>query len=502
MNTSYLSWLIAIACLPMTGQTAPAAIIPFPLPEGDESNPHFNVRVNGVPIPACTTAMKVGYAHFAFAGKATVEITASEPIGTFDVSPHRAGITAKANDRTLSFDLASPVKLHIEINKLPRFFLFAESPEIAEAPSNAVSIAEFGVTGSAESVQTGAFQRAMDAVAARKGVLLVPPGIYRAGELRMPSHLTLHLMPGAILKGTGEVKDHPAGEFGTQFISFLECEQARIQGGGVIDAQGRALRLSDSNSSASRCKLIRAVRARDIVIENVVLRDSGTWAAHLIESENLRFSGVKLISNTIHDDPDFPWESNTDGFDPDNSSQVLIENSFISCNDDAIAVKLRYGARRDMSGIRFSGNVVWTVKSALKIGTEVYEKRLSDVLFENNEVIRADRGIALYCNSGGTVENARWINNHFQFIGGDTKRMLLEIKVKNEKGKGLVRDLIIRDNTFENQAENPSLIEGLEPGHEVRGVRFQNLVVGGQRCLSAAAAKVRISRHAEEVTFE
>jgi hypothetical protein len=46
------------------------------------------------------------------------------------------------------------------------------------------------------------------------------------------------------------------------------------------------------------------------------------------------------------------------------------------------------------------------------------------------------------------------------------------------------------------------LIEGLEPGHEVHGVRFQNLVVGGEKCLNAEAAKVRLSRHVKEVTFE
>ncbi len=446
--------------------------------------------------------MKVGYAQFAFSGEAKVEITASETVRACDLSPHRAEIGVTIHDRTVSFDLKKPSKLHLQINDLPRFFLFAEAPESAAPPLAAIDLTTFGVTSSAAEVQTAAIQRAMDAVAARKGVLLVPPGIYRTGELRVPSHLTLHLMPGAILKGTGEAGNHPAGEFGTQLLYFLDCEGARLQGGGVIDAQGRALRIAEENSSASRCKLIRSVRARDIVVENVVLRDSGTWAAHLIESENVRFSGVKLISNTIQDDPEFPWEPNTDGFDPDNSSRVRIENSFISCNDDAIAVKLRHGVRRDMSDIRFTGNVIYTVKSALKIGTEVHEKRLFNVLFEGNDIIRADRGIALYCNSGASVEDARWINNHFQFIGGDSKRMLLEIKVKNEKGKGHVRDLLIRDNTFENPAENASLIEGLEPGHEVFGVRFQNLIVGGEKCLSAEAAKVRLSRHAKEVTFE
>ena len=74
-------------------------------------------------------------------------------------------------------------------------------------------------------------------------------------------------------------------------------------------------------------------------MEDVILRDSGTWGVHLVASNHLRFTNCKLISNTRLDDPGFPWEMNTDGFDPDNSSQIMIDNNFISCNDDAIAVK-------------------------------------------------------------------------------------------------------------------------------------------------------------------
>jgi len=326
----------------------------------------------------------------------------------------------------------------------------------------------------------------------------VPPGIYRTGELRMKSNLTLHLAPGAILKGTGSLAEHPVGEFGTQLIHLRDCENVRIQGRGVIDAQGRALRLSGKNVSASRSKLIRSVRARNIVVEDVILRDSGTWGVHLIESENLRFTGVKLISNTRHDDPAFPWECNTDGFDPDNSSHVLIERSFVSSNDDSIAVKLRYGTRHD---IVFRDNTVWTVKSALKIGSEVYERKLSDVVFENNDVIRADRGIVVYAYCGATVENVRWQDNRYEFIGGDIKPMHIELKIGDEAGQGQLRGLLIKDETFEREAERPSKLQGLDTEHVLTGVVFENLTIAGKKRTSVQDARIEVSRHVELVTF-
>ena len=203
-----------------------------------------------------------------------------------------------------------------------------------------------------------------------------------------------------------------------------------------------------------------------------------------------------------HDDREFPWESNTDGFDPDNSSRIVIENGFVSCNDDAIAVKLRHGVRRDIQDVQFRNNVVWTVKSALKIGSETAERRLSDVVFEGNDVVHADRGIVVYNYFGGNVEKCRWIDNHFEFIGGDLKKMQVEIKIQDEEGRGRIAQLLLKDNFFEREAENHSRIQGLDAEHEVDDVVFENFVVAGEPRTSAATARVQVSRNVRKVEFK
>jgi hypothetical protein len=480
------------------------ALVPYPRVPGDSASADFTVRVNGTDVETVGTDLQVGYAHFAFSGTVRVEITARESIETFDLSPHRYGIDAQADGRTLSFTLTQPRKLHLRINALPRFFVFADGPEPDPPRPGQPGVTDLvsrGVASSPEVVQTTALQQAIDEVAAKRGVLYVPPGIYRCGQLRLKSGLTLYLAPGAILKGTGRIADYPVGELGTQQLDLTDCRDVKILGRGVIDGQGRALRLATQNASAGRSKLIRTLRSANCVVEDVVLRDSGTWGVHLVESSDLRFTNFKLISNTIHDDPEFPWESNTDGFDPDNSSRVLIEDGFISCNDDAIAVKLWYGRRRDMEGIMFRRNVVWTVKSALKVGTEVAERRLSNVAFEGNDVVHADRGIAVYCYRGGTIEDVRWSNNHFEFIGGDIKRINLEIKIVDEQGAGRLGSLLIRDNVFEREAENRSKLQGLDAEHPITGVTFDNLMIAGRSCGDAAAAQLDPPKHVQGLVF-
>lgn len=459
-----------------------------------------------MPVDTVDTAMKVGYAHFAFSGTVTVEVVAREPIVSFDLSPHRLDLDAVAHGNVLSFQLSQPRKLHLKVNDLSRFFIFADAPEASPPVSGAAGVydlRDYGAFSSADAVQTKTLQKAIDDVAAKRGVLSVPPGIYRSGELRMKSGLTLYLHPGAIIKGTTNTSDYPNGQFGTQQIYFLDCRNVTILGRGVIDGQGRALRLSmPGPSSEARMKLVRTYRASHCVVEDVILRDPGSWSVHLIESCHVRFSRYKLISNSAMDDRDFPSEPNTDGFDPDNSSHVLIEEGFVSCHDDAIAVKLRYGNRRDMEDVQFRDNVVWTAKSALKLGTEMYDHRITDVVFSGNDVVHADRGIVLYNYRGATIEHPKWVGNYFERIGDNIKQKNIDIHIRDVAGKGHVNNILIMDNTFEHFSPKESTIRGLDLSHMVDGVLFDNLVIAGRKRHSLQDAKISVGPFVEHTHFK
>ncbi len=493
-------------------------VTPYPRVPGDEVNPDYiSVRVNGVEVPTVGTAMKVGYAHFAFTGRAQVEIETREPIEKFDLSPHRLGLAATAQGNVLSFELSAPRKLHLRVNGLSRFFLFAEAPE-DNAPAvgqpGVFSLAEFGGVSDPERTQTATLQAAIDAVAQRRGVLIVPPGIYRSGRLLLRSGLSLYLAPGAVIKGTGKLEDYPRTDRNTQQLHVGAAENVRIFGRGVIDGQGMTLRRDAGNTMASRAKLITTFQSRNFSIDGVILREAAVWCVHAIESSDLRFSNVKIVSLTraeFDGDTAGGWiGSNTDGFDPDNSSRVSIENCFISCDDDAIAVKLRNGTRRDMEDIVFRGNVVWTMCSALKIGTEIHERTLRNVVFEENDVVNADVGIAVWCWRGGTVEGATWRNNHFEAIGVVPKdsphkketNLRLTIRNVNGDGAGQIRNLLIVDNTFERFSPNDAMLQGFDDEHLIDGVVFENLVIAGKKRTSDEDARMTVGRFTKNVVFK
>jgi hypothetical protein len=495
-----------------------AAVTPYPRVPGDVASADYPaVTVNGIPVETVGTTMGVGYAHFAFdSGPVRVEITAREPIQSFDLSPHRQGIQAVVAGRVLAFELPEPRKLHLRINGLQRFFILGDPPE-TDAPQpgqpGVYSVADFGVTSHPTQNQTAALQHAIDEVAAKQGVLHVPAGIYRSGRLLLRSNLSLHLAAGAILKGTGRLEDYPRSERGPQQLHFGGGEHVRIFGRGIIDGHGLTLRRDAGNSNASRARLVTTFQSHDFSMDGVILREAGVWCVHPVESTDLRFTNLKVISQTRAEWPTMAeqWEgSNTDGFDPDNSSRVRIENCFISVDDDAIAVKLRNGTRRDMADIEFRRNVVWTMCSALKIGTEITEHTVRNVVFADNDIVNADVGIAVWCWRGGGVDGAQWINNYFEGIGVVPKEsphkketnIRLTIRNVNNEGLGHIRHLLIKDNTFERFSPNDALLQGGDDAHLIEGVTFDNLVIAGKKRTSDEDARLTVGRFTRDVVFK
>ena len=78
-----------------------------------------------------------------------------------------------------------------------------------------------------------------------------------------------------------------------------------------------------------------------------------------------------------------------DGWDPDSSKNILIENSFGWAGDDAVAVKCTGKLNdqfmvRNAENITVRGNVFLTKKSGLKIGTETFCSQMQNIVFVVN----------------------------------------------------------------------------------------------------------------------
>jgi hypothetical protein len=196
--------------------------------------------------------------------------------------------------------------------------------------------------------------------------------------------------------------------------------------------------------------------------------------------------------------------SNTDGINPDSSRQILIEDVFFYCGDDAVAVKStdREGVFQGVSDITVRDSIILTKKSALKIGTETHAREMKDILFIDNQVIECDRGMSIYVRDGAHVHGVRFIGNRFESGYLDYQQKLIDFEVRERHGRGRISNVLILDCGTEERWQRPSSIIGLSPQHGISAVRFVDYRYAGRVCRSPLEADLKIGSHASQIHFE
>lgn len=200
------------------------------------------------------------------------------------------------------------------------------------------------------------------------GRVVIPAGEWLTGAVHLKSHVNLHLAKGATLLFSDDPADYlPAVRSSWEgwecynyspLVYAYDCEDVAITGEGKLEARmgtwndwsGRppahmeALKnLYNSASKGApveerqmakgennlRPQFIQFNRCRNVLIEDVRIRNSPFWTIHLLLCGGVVVRGVD-ISATGH---------NNDGIDPECTRNLLVENCRFDQGDDAIAIK-------------------------------------------------------------------------------------------------------------------------------------------------------------------
>lgn len=288
-------------------------------------------------------------------------------------------------------------------------------PIVALAAADKVyNIRDYGATGDGKTPCTAAIQKAIDACAAGGGgTVRLPAGRFLSGALRMRSGVRLSLEDGATLLGSPNRQDYylpPVGPDGRAaagravFCNLIHGEglhDVAICGQGTIDGSGAAFR--DKKNRRTKC--IYLERCRNVLVEDVSLRDAGCWMQHYRLCRKLTIRNVTVFNHVAF---------NNDGMNVDSCRDVTITGCRVDSDDDGIVLKSL--SDTPCRNVTISDCVVSSHCNALKMGTEsgggfvdvtirrctVFSPKRSKSIYGRQ---RGLAGIALEIVDGGRLEN-------------------------------------------------------------------------------------------------
>jgi polygalacturonase len=123
---------------------------------------------------------------------------------------------------------------------------------------------------------------------------------------------------------------HPSGGLNSPYSGVRYCSlihgdnlhNVTITGQGTINGQGPLWWARIHQLNYTRPHLVEIMRTTDLTITEVTLHNSPMWTVHFIYSKRVLITNIKIIN---------PVPSpNTDGIDPDSSTDVIIANNYIS----------------------------------------------------------------------------------------------------------------------------------------------------------------------------
>jgi hypothetical protein len=297
----------------------------------------------------------------------------------------------------------------------------------------------YGAKGDGIALDTAAINRAVqDCHSHGGGTVVVEPGTYRTGTIRLLDNTTLKLEPGSRILGSENLADYPhlaraSEERDTALLVAEGVHNVAIVGEGTIDGNGDAFTdtgvphyfpfFEASQTRQGQALVARvaegregpvAMRARPGLLllvldsDGVILRDfhvvsSPNWSIKVACSSHISVSGLDVRNSML--------VPNADALDVSASSNVTITNSYLEAGDDALVLGGPCAdgwCHQPMENVAVSNVILHSRSAAIRIGPAAKDVR--NMTFDNVIIRDSNRGINIQARGGEVVENLLFSN--------------------------------------------------------------------------------------------
>ena len=396
-------------------------------------------------------------------------------------------------------------------------------------PDRDFNIIDYGAVADGKTLCTKAFENTVDACSqAGGGRVVIPPGVFLTGAIRLKNNVNLFISEGAVVKFSTDPKDYLpvvlARWEGVDLMNYSPLiyaygkENIAVTGKGLLDGQGdnnhwwpwkgkkefgtidksktqddslsrpRLMKMNDENIPVEkrifgegtylRPTFVEFYKCRNILIEGVTFKDAPLWFIHPVLSSNITVNEVTING----------LGPNNDGCDPESSSDILIKNCTFNNGDDCIAIKSGRNGDGRRINIPSTNIVIRNCKmkdghGGVVIGSEI-TGGCSNVFAEDCEMDspNLERALRIKSNSkrGGVIKNIYMRNVKV----GQVKDAVVKINMlyDPEEAEGYnykpVCENVVVQNVTSQKSKYGIFLDGLV-GSEIKNITIEDCEFNG-----------------------
>ena len=452
----HTSFLLVITLTSLINNVS-AIIVTYPSPPGLKTSPDFTLKANDKPVwvERIGSNMKA-FSYSLYGGREMEDLN----VASFSCSGS-VTIRIKATGKINSY-IIRPKSLNINATVTGNELIFTiPGPQKLYIEINGLP-------------HLAVFANPLEVSPPKRGdrdVIYFGPGKYDQDSIELKSNQTLYIAGGAVLNAN---------------IRGRNLHNVIISGRGIL--QGN-LEISGTSS---------------LDVNGIFIRNTKGWTNTLTDCHYCEYNNVKIFS--------YEAIYSVDGIDVVSCTNFKINDCFMRCRDDCVAIKS--GDRNLHVDSVFVTNCImvgWACSDGVTLGFELNGGPVENIFVGNCDILYARGGGRTNGHSGFSIvcDGPAWVQNiHFEDI-----RIEENVEFKNLEfivtdgtlygadPPGHIKGVYLKNIQWENPGK-PFIIFGFSPDNLVEDITFDHCTVGGKVVTRDTDAEFRINSFTKKIKFQ
>ena len=328
-------------------------------------------------------------------------------------------------------------------------------------------------------------------------------------EINSLPHLAIFANPLEVnppKKGDPEVIFYGPGTYDPGQIDLKSDQTIYIDGGAVVNAdiRGSNLRNVKIDGRGILQGTIEISGTYNLSVSGIFIRNTKGWTNTLTDCHKCIYNNVKVFS--------YEAIYSVDGINPVSCTNFTIQDCFMRCRDDCVAIKsIDKNLRVDSVFVNNCVMVGWACSDGVTLGFELNGGPVENIFIRNCDILYARGGGRTDGHSGFSIvcDGPAWVQNiHFEDIRIEEQVEFknLEFIVTNgtlygDDPPGHIKGVYLKNISWKNP-DKPFIISGYITTNIIEDITFDNCRVGSKELKSIDDADFRINSFTKNIKFQ